>query len=197
MNDEAWEARYRSRPRLFTGLPNPTLVAEAADLPAGRALDIGCGEGADAHWLAHRGWEVTAVDIAPTALERGGQLDPDVARRISWIESDITRDTLPRGPFELVTMHFIPLLIEDADWVLSGIAAALAAGGTLLFVTHDEADLVASGDADSARYCQPEDIAARLGPGWTITVQERRPRRRGSTGTRHTRDAILRAQRAG
>lgn len=195
MNQQPWDARYQSTARLFSGLPNPTLVTEVADLAIGRALDIGCGEGADALWLAERGWTVTAIDIAPTALDRAAQTTSDVARRIRWIECDITQDRPPRGPFDLVTMHFTPLLTEEADRVVSRIVESVGPGGTLLFVTHDIRDLTPSGDFDPDRYCQPADIANRLGPDWAITVDEKRRRSARTQGTRHTHDAILRARR--
>jgi SAM-dependent methyltransferase len=65
-----WDEMYRTRDRVFSGNPNGVLVAEAAGLPPGQALDVGCGEGADALWLAGRGWHVTAVDVSETALRR-------------------------------------------------------------------------------------------------------------------------------
>ncbi len=68
--EQAWEERYRASPAVWSGNPNPQLVAEATDLPAGRALDIGSGEGADTIWLAARGWQVTALDFSRVALER-------------------------------------------------------------------------------------------------------------------------------
>ena len=69
-SEEFWDARYRSAPAIWSGNPNPHLVADAGDLTPGRALDIGAGEGADAIWLAQRGWTVTAVDISGVALQR-------------------------------------------------------------------------------------------------------------------------------
>ncbi|HYN97920.1 MAG TPA: FAD-dependent oxidoreductase, partial [Pilimelia sp.] len=80
---DGWEERYRAKPTIWSGRPNAQLVAEAGGLPPGRALDVGCGEGADAVWLAERGWHVTAVDIATTALERAAAAaGPRVAGRI-------------------------------------------------------------------------------------------------------------------
>lgn len=196
MNQRSWDARYRNSSRLFSGLPNATLVAETADLPLGRALDIGCGEGADAIWLADRGWRVTAIDVAPTALHRAAQTEPDESQPITWVQCDITHDPPPDGPFGLVTMHYIPLLNEAADRVLPRLLKTVGPGGTLLFVTHDISDLVASGDVDPYRYCKPDDVAQQLGPDWRIIVKEERPRRgTAQRGTRHTHDAILRAQR--
>ena len=88
-----WDERYRSAQRVWSGDPNPQLVAEVTDLPPGRALDVGCGEGADAIWLARSGWTVVAADISGVALERGAQhareAGPDVAARIEWRQADL------------------------------------------------------------------------------------------------------------
>src|SRR5262249_12825751 len=70
---ECWDNRYRSAGQLWSGQPNAQFAAQAADLDPGVALDAGCGEGADAIWLARRGWTVTAVDVSAVALERGKQ----------------------------------------------------------------------------------------------------------------------------
>lgn len=198
MSHVSWETRYQSGPRLFSGEPNPTLVAETARLRAGRALDVGCGEGGDAIWLAERGWQVTAIDIAPTALRRAARENPAAAERVTWLECDITHDSLPSGPFDLVTMHYIPLLTRDADGVLPGVLSTVAPGGIFLFVTHDLDDLAVRGDFDPRDYCQPGDVAERLGPEWTVTAQrKRRGNGRADPATTHTHDAILSATRSG
>ncbi|MFC7471555.1 class I SAM-dependent methyltransferase [Actinomadura keratinilytica] len=76
MDAQYWDEKYRSTDQLFSGAPNAVLVTEVAQLTPGHALDLGCGEGADAHWLARHGWRVTAVDIAPTALRRAAEAAP-------------------------------------------------------------------------------------------------------------------------
>ena len=95
-DEQSFEERYRATDALWSGRPNTQLVREAADLPPGTALDVGCGEGADAIWLAERGWQVTAVDFARTALERGrAQAEsrgPEVAGRIRWVQLDVGTD---------------------------------------------------------------------------------------------------------
>jgi len=98
--DEAfWEDMYRSRSAAWSGSPNPQLVTEAAGLTPGTALDVGCGEGGDAVWLAERGWQVTAVDISATALQRAAthaaQAGPDVSGRITWRQADLTSKAPP------------------------------------------------------------------------------------------------------
>jgi 2-polyprenyl-3-methyl-5-hydroxy-6-metoxy-1,4-benzoquinol methylase len=74
-----WDERYRSHDALWSGNPNDHLINETDGLTPGPALDVGCGEGADAVWLAERGWRVTAVDLSTVALERGAAH----ARRVS------------------------------------------------------------------------------------------------------------------
>ena len=94
MDEAFWDGRYRSVGSVWSGRPNPHLVAEVAGLVPGTALDVGCGEGADAVWLATRGWRVTAVDISTVALERGTaravEAGGGVAQRIDWRHADLT-----------------------------------------------------------------------------------------------------------
>ena len=87
-----WEQRYAQRPRVWSGSVNTTLAAVARGLVVGTALDLGCGEGGDAIWLARGGWQVTAVDISTTALERARTAAaaagvPD--GRIDWVAADL------------------------------------------------------------------------------------------------------------
>jgi SAM-dependent methyltransferase len=203
VHEHDWEQHYRSHPTLWSGRPNAQLVAGAADLEAGSALDVGCGEGADAIWLAERGWEVVAVDLAPTALERaaahadaGG---PDVAGRIRWLEADVTR-WIPDGEFDLVSTHFLHLTGEPRRALFARLAAAVAPGGTLLVVGHHPKDLEtgASRPHEPDMFFTAEEVAASLDPArWDVVVAEARPRpalaHEGDVTTVH--DAVLVARR--
>ncbi|WP_425827123.1 class I SAM-dependent methyltransferase [Streptomyces fractus] len=205
---QEWDERYRSRDQLFSGNPNGVLVAEAGDLPPGQALDVGCGEGGDALWLARRGWQVTAVDVSEVALRRAAAAGADVAGRVAWARADLAVSPPPAGAFDLVTLQYFPLLRSSGLPALRGIVDAVAPGGTLLFVTHALADLAehteATAEFDPADYYWADDIAALLdadgggdGEGaWKIEVNETRPRTAPAPpGTHHHRDTILRAQR--
>src|SRR3954466_97215 len=88
---EFWEGFYLARPEVWSGRVNPVLAQEAADLVPGTALDLGCGEGGDALWLAQRGWNVTAIDVSATALQRAAShADAQgVGDRITWERHDL------------------------------------------------------------------------------------------------------------
>ncbi|EGX57135.1 methyltransferase [Streptomyces zinciresistens K42] len=135
---EFWEARYRDSGPVWSGRPNKLLVREAADLTPGTALDLGCGEGGDAVWLASRGWRVTGADISHTALVRaaGHAADAGVGDRTRW-ERHVLGETFPEGSFDLVNAQFLqsPVALDQAR-VLRRAADAVAAGGTLLIVMH-------------------------------------------------------------
>ncbi|MFJ9588559.1 class I SAM-dependent methyltransferase [Streptomyces acidicola] len=198
MDAQRWDEMYRSRDQVFSGNPNGVLVAEATDLPPGQALDVGCGEGADALWLARRGWQVTAVDISEVALQRAAAEAVDLKGRVAWARADLTTTPPPADAFDLVSIQYFPLLRRPDHAALRGLLDAVAPGGTLLFVTHALADLAPrhEEDFDPADYYQPDDIAQLLGPTWTILINETRPRTTPPpAGTPHTHDTVLRARR--
>lgn len=135
---EFWEARYQDSDRIWSGRPNQLLVREASHLTPGTALDLGCGEGADAVWLASRGWQVTGVDIAHTALERAAAhaAEAGVGDRTSWERHELGA-TFPEGSFDLVNAQFLQSPVRlDQETVLRQAAAVVAEGGTLLIVMH-------------------------------------------------------------
>ncbi|MFJ8604812.1 class I SAM-dependent methyltransferase [Streptomyces shenzhenensis] len=136
--EEFWETRYRRNDRVWSGRPNPLLVREVAGLRPGTALDLGCGEGADAVWLAARGWHVTGTDISATALDRAAAhaAEAGVADRTAWERHELG-PSFPPGRFDLVTAQYLQSPVElDQREVLRRAADAVATGGTLLVVLH-------------------------------------------------------------
>jgi SAM-dependent methyltransferase len=193
-----WDEMYRSRDQVFSGTPNGVLVTETSGLPPGRALDAGCGEGADALWLARRGWQVTAVDISQVALQRAAAAATEAHGRVAWVRADLNTTPPPPDAFDLVSIQYFPLRRQPDHAALRGLLHAVAPGGTFLFATHALADLVARPDEgfDPADYYQPDDIAQLLGSAWNVLINETRPRTTPvPAGTHHTRDSVLRAQR--
>jgi thioredoxin reductase/SAM-dependent methyltransferase len=182
-SQDAWEERYRAKPAIWSGRPNPQLLAEATGLTPGRALDVGCGEGADAIWLAQRGWQVTAVDISITALERAAAhaaaAGPQVAARIDWTHADLRLQPPAEGAYDLVSSQFMHLPGEARRDLFGRLAAAVVPGGTLLIVGHHPSDL----QTTAHRMHFPdmmftgEQVAAALDPTtWQVLAAEARPR---------------------
>lgn len=133
-----WEAHYNAKPQVWSGRVNAQLAAIAPGLPAGRALDLGCGEGADAIWLAEHGWTVVAVDVSPTALGRARAAAEarGVAHLIDFQQHELG-DGFPEGSFDLVSAQFLHSTIEmDRPAILRRAAAAVTPGGSLLIVDH-------------------------------------------------------------
>jgi SAM-dependent methyltransferase len=140
-----WDERYRSHPRLWSGNPNRYLVSEASGLKPGTALDVGCGEGADAIWLAGQGWEVTGVDISAVALDRAQEhanaAGPQIASQIRWLATDMLHWVPEADAYDLVTAQYVhvpPAVRED---LFGRLAAAIRPGGSLLIVGHHPSDL--------------------------------------------------------
>ncbi len=140
-----WDERYRSQGELWSGEPNPHLVSQASELSGGAALDVGSGEGADAIWLAERGWQVTALDVSTVALRRGAaraaEAGADVARRIDWLHEDVLTWIPEPSSYDLVSAQFMHLPTGPREEVFARLAAAVAPGGTLLIVGHHPSDL--------------------------------------------------------
>ncbi|NKZ08438.1 class I SAM-dependent methyltransferase [Actinomadura latina] len=138
-SEEFWEARYAEHDHVWSGEPNAILVKEITGLEPGTALDLGCGEGADAIWLAERGWRVTATDISRNALDRAARHagEAGVADRIDWQRHDLAA-SFPEGAYDLVTAMFLhsPGAGMPREAILRSAAAAVAPGGILFIAGH-------------------------------------------------------------
>jgi SAM-dependent methyltransferase len=172
----AWDERYSSSDRIWSGNANPHLVAAAAELTPGAALDVGCGEGADAIWLASQGWHVTAIDVSAVALDRaaaqaassGGQ----IADCITWQQADVLSWVPAARQFDLVSAQFMQLPKPALESLHRRLAEAVRLAGVLLIVGHHPSDL----DSGIGRPHHPElmftaeQVAATLDPvEWRIT----------------------------
>ena len=203
VTEESWNNRYRASEHIWSGHPNPQLVAEVSGLEPGRALDVGCGEGADAIWLAEQGWNVVATDISSVALERATRhaesLDPQVANRIEWRRVDLFVDPPEPEAFDLVSAQFMQLPPEPRAEFFTALAASTRAGGMLLVVGHHPSDMTSGVPRPPTpdRFYTADDIAGLLGSSWDIVVNEARSRTvttpEGSPAVIH--DAVLVARR--
>jgi len=178
LDEELWDERYRSRPALWSGEPNRHLVGEAAELEPGLALDVGCGEGADAIWLARRGWRVDGVDVSGVALRRAAEhadrAGAEIAGRITWLHENLTAWDPGRGRYDLVSAQYMHLPPPERDVLFRGLAEAVAPGGTLLIVGHHPTDLQTTVPRPPRRelFFTGADVVALLDPdGWDVVTE--------------------------
>lgn len=201
---EFWDDRYGSAEQVWSGQPNAQLVAQAGGLPPGEALDAGCGEGADAIWLASRGWTVTGVDVSPVGLERAARRaaaeGEQVAGRITWRRADLLTWAPEPARFDLVTAAYMHLPREAFESFQRRLADAVRPGGTLLMITHHPDDLHANvgRTGDARMFPSAGELAAALDPAdWKIVVASSFPRSATDLDGQptHVRDVVLRASR--
>lgn len=161
--EQFWEQHYRGRDQVFSGGANPILVETAGALPPGTVLDLGCGEGGDAIWLARQGWQVTAVDVAATALARAARHAEaaGVAERVAFQQHDLTVSQ-PTGSFDLVTAQYLQSPVTfPREQVLRDAAQVVAVGGLLLIVDHASVPPWSWADRNT-RFPTPEQFLASL-----------------------------------
>jgi SAM-dependent methyltransferase len=166
---EHWEQHYGERDKVWSGRVNLRLAEVAEDLTPGTALDLGCGEGGDAIWLAEKGWNVVAVDIADTALGRAAAeaTSRGVADRIEFVQLDLSEE-FPDGTFDLVSAHFLHSRVRlERPRILGKAAQAVRAGGLLVIVDHGSAPPWASQLDDFPEFPTAEEVIAglNLAPG--------------------------------
>lgn len=205
-NAADWDHRYGGD-QMWSGRPNGALVREVDGLTAGRALDVGAGEGGDAVWLAEQGWNVTATDVSRRALDRIATEASSRSLDVECLHADANAlEPFASGAFDLVTAHYASIPRTPDARAVCNMVDAVAPGGTLLVVTHDLEPMRAPVDtATSSRpfdpdaYVSIDDVAAVLTerPDWHIEVHATVPRPTGAASSHHVDDVVLRARREG
>ncbi len=196
MNREVWNERYRGADLVWGSGPNRFLVEVADSLTPGRALDVACGEGRNAIWLAGNGWAATGVDFSAAGLDKGRRLAAERGVSVTWIEADVTAWE-PPGEYDLIAAMYVHLPAGVRRTVHATLVAALAPGGSLLVVGHDRTNLTDGfgGPPDPDILFTPEEIAAELAP-LTISRSERVTREvETENGMRQAIDTLVLAER--
>jgi SAM-dependent methyltransferase len=196
--EQLWSKTLREQAdKVASRPPNAHLMAEAANLPKGRALDAGCGHGADTLWLAAHGWQVTAVDFSGAALAHARAMakaaGSDIAARIDWIESDLATWTVEPQHYDLVVCLYVHVAGSIQEMVRR-MANGVTPGGTLFMVGHRPVDPGTGAPSAAANQVQVsvEHVVAALDSRvWELVVAEERPRPVAGTGV----DAVIRAHR--
>ena len=194
---EDWNARYAQKELLWTAEPNRLFAAEVGGLEPGRALDVACGEGRNAVWLAERGWAVTAVDFSDVALGKGARLAESRGVDVDWVVADILEYKPEPAAFDLVAVLYLQLPHDELARALRNAVRGVAPGGTLVVLGHDTRNLTdgCGGPRDESVLFTPADVVASL-DGLTVeraeTVERTVPH---DDGEALALDAFVRARR--
>jgi SAM-dependent methyltransferase len=195
-----WNARYNEREgAMWSGRPNGRLVGEVMSMTPGRALDVGCGEGADAIWLAEQGWTVTAIDISGVAISRAKSAAKVAGVSVEWVSGDALEVSLPARSFDLVSLQYPALPKAGGEEAVRALLDTLRPGGVLLAVYHDldhaHHEHMKTRGFDPADYIGAEDLATLLGPDFVVEMRSVEPRIDPPPDTPHVADVVLRARR--
>ena len=166
MDAAGWDVRYAKTDLLWTVEPNQFVVQETTELAAGRALDLGSGEGRNALWLAERGWEVTAVDFSQTAISRARSIAERRDVHVEWVCADVLEWSAPEdAPFyDLVLLSYLHFPRFDRTYLLQKAMMSLKPGGKLVVVGHDRSNLTdgVGGPQDPEILLDPDEVATEL-----------------------------------
>jgi SAM-dependent methyltransferase len=197
VRSDEWDGRYADSEFLWTVTPNRFVVQELSGRPPGQALDLACGEGRNAVWLAQRGWRVTAVDFSSVGLRKARQLAAERDVAVDWVLADLLDYQPPANAYELGLVAYLHIAADERVAVLRNACSALAAGGEILVIGHDLANLSegVGGPQDPAVLYTPQVIAAEL-PGLSVQRAERVRRPVEVDGVVHDAiDTLVRATR--
>jgi SAM-dependent methyltransferase len=168
MQSDDWDRRYAGEEMVWSVEPNRFVAAETANLSPGRALDVACGEGRNAIWLAQQGWQVVATDFSAVALDKGRRLAERAGVTVDWVEADVTAWD-PPGRFDLIVVSYLQLPVGPLADAFARLVPVLARGGTLLVVGHDRRNLAEGvGGPQSAEVLLDADEVVALLPGLEV-----------------------------
>ncbi len=162
---EDWNERYARKELVWTAEPNRRFAAEVEGLGPGRALDLACGEGRNAVWLAERGWRVTGVDFSDVALAKAAELAASRGADVEWVVADVLDHRPEARAFDLVAVLYLQLPRDELLHALETAAGAVAPGGTMLVLGHDTTNLTHGhgGPKDASVLYTAVDVVPALG----------------------------------
>ena len=197
MDRADWDTRHADDERRWTGEPSRFLVAEVEGLRPGRALDLACGQGRHAVWLAERGWRVTGVDFSTVGIEKARVHAAERGVDVELVNVDLVEFAPEPEGFDLVLVFYLHVPVEERRPVLRAARRALAPGGTFLLVGHDRTNLEHGygGPHDPRVLYAASEIVADL-PGLEVERTERLERPvQTADGDRVALDLLVRARR--
>lgn len=164
MDAADWDARYAASELVWSRGPNALVESECAGMAPGRAVDLACGEGRNAIWLAEHGWQVAAVDFSQVALDKGRRLAAELegVGTVAWVCADATQW---RGTdLDLAVVAYLQVPADDRRTAVRNAVASLRPGGTLVWVGHDSTNLAegTGGPQDPAVLMTAQDLLEDL-----------------------------------
>lgn len=193
MKREDWDRRYAEVENLWSAKPNRFLVAEVAGLEPGSALDLACGEGQNAIWLAQRGWQVRGVDYSGVAIEKARARAARDEVDVDFVQADLVEYQPEEGAFDLVLVLYLHVSAAERGAIHARAARAVAPGGTFLLLGHHLLNLTegVGGPRDPELLYTPDGIAAELD---SLEVEKAEPVMRDVDGAdRRAIDVLVRA----
>ena len=199
MDSASWDRRYQGSELVWTAEPNRFLVAETETLTPGHAIDLACGEGRNAVWLAEHGWQAVGVDFSEVGLQKARELASGRGENVEWVAADLLDYRPDPQAFDLVLVFYLQVPAADRRPILHAAAEAVAPGGTFLLVAHDSSNLPHGhgGPQDPARLYTADDVVTDI-EGSGLRIERAEPVERPvqtTDGERIALDALLRARR--
>ena len=195
---ERWNRRWAGEERVHASTaPSRFVVAEVAGLRPGAALDLACGAGRNAVWLAGQGWRVTAVDFSGVALRMARGLEAERRVSVEWVEADVLAWMPPARAYDLVCVLYLQLPAAERRTALGRAAAAVRPGGTLLVLGHDLLNLTEGwgGPTQADVLFTPDDVVAEIGDLRIEKAERVRRTVDDPDAAREAIDALVRASR--
>jgi len=199
MDSGMWDARYSTDELVWKADPNRFVAEEVRDMESGRALDVACGEGRNALWLAEGGWDATGVDFSPVGLDKARSIAARRGVEVEWIEADVLTWEPAVDAFDLIVVAYLQLPEDERRHVHRALVRGIAPGGTLLVIAHDRTNLIegVGGPQTPHVLFSPDDVVHDVeGCGLDVVRAGRVLRPVGTPeGTRDAIDALVRLSR--
>ena len=169
MDANAWNDRYETAELVWSAAPNQFVVEVLADEPPGTGLDLACGEGRNAIWLAEQGWTMTGVDFSSAGLAKAASLARARAVVATWVEADAVTWSGSAG-LDLGLVAYLHLPAAERAAALANLVAACRPGGLVVVVGHARVNLTEGygGPQLPAILFEPDEVVADLG---SVTVE--------------------------